>query len=300
MISRRALLIGHFSTVGDIESLDIVSKWLSELGFPYDIAPFTDSVRTRMPETLALNEIDPTNYPVMIMICGPVWREQLSRSGIDLEHFSHALRIGINLSMVEPLGAWNPFDLLLERDSDRLSRPDLTLLADTPTTTVVGRCLVKNQMSYEGRQRHIQAAALFDRLAVERDLAAVDIDTRWYREKNGLRSPAHVFSLLKRLDVLLTNRLHGMVYALKAGVPVIAIDAIEGGAKLMAQAKVLDWPACILIEEATEDRLSEAMDWCMTDQAKTKAAACRDKAVSSLLQLKWDVLLAISERINGR
>ena len=51
-------------TVGDIESLDIVSNWLSELGFPYDIAPFTDSIRTKMPETLALNDIDHTKTKV--------------------------------------------------------------------------------------------------------------------------------------------------------------------------------------------------------------------------------------------
>ncbi len=140
--------------------------------------------------------------------------------------------------MVEPLEVWNPFDPLFERDSDQSTRPDLTFLAETPSVPVVGRCLVKNQTSYEGRQRHGEAAALFDRLISESNFAAVDIDTRWYREKNSLKTPAHVFSLMKRLDLLLTNRLHGMVYALKASLPVVAIDAIEGGAKVVAQAAV--------------------------------------------------------------
>ncbi len=136
--------------------------------------------------------------------------------------------------MVEPLEVWNPFDPLFVRDSDRSTRPDLT----SPSLPVVGRCLVRNQTSYEGRQHHGEAAALFDRLITERNFAAVDIDTRWYREKNSLKTPAHVFSLMKRLDLLLTNRLHGMVYALKASLPVVAIDAIEGGAKVVAQAAV--------------------------------------------------------------
>ena len=294
MSARQALLFGHFSTVGDIESLELVSNWLDGIGKRYDILPFAPSVQSAMPGTLAPDAIRPESYDVLVVICGPVWKAQFEKLGLDLARFAHCRRIGINLTMVEPIDVWNPYDLLLERDSDRLTRPDLTLLADTPTAAVVGRCLVKNQTSYEGRQRHGDAAALVDRLIAARDLAAIDIDTRWYREKNGLKSPAHVFSLLKRLDLLLTNRLHGMVYALKAGLPVVAIDAIEGGAKLTAQAQVLGWPACVPIEEATIERLEAAVDWCMTQEARAQAAACRKDALPALEEVKERFLAAVT------
>jgi hypothetical protein len=42
---------------------------------------------------------------------------------------------------------------------------------------------------------------------------------------------------MRRVDVLLTNPLHGLVYALHNGVPTIAVDPVAGAAKLAAQAR---------------------------------------------------------------
>ncbi len=38
-MARRALLTGHFSTIGDIECLEIVRHWLGEMGIRDDVAP---------------------------------------------------------------------------------------------------------------------------------------------------------------------------------------------------------------------------------------------------------------------
>ena len=293
----RALLTGHFTTVGDIESLQIVQSWLNGSGINYDVAPFSESARRKMPKTRELGTIIPADYTHLIIICGPVWEEQLQELSFDISQFHHCIRIGINLTMVTPIHTWNPFDILLERDSDRLTRPDLTLLADTASAPVVGRCMVRKQSSYKGRERHDRARQLFDELIEKRDYAVIDIDTRWYRDQNGLRTPSHVLSALKRTDLLLTNRLHGMVYALKAGVPVIAIDAIEGGAKVSAQAKVIGWPQCIPIEEATPARLNAAVDWCLSPEAREVARACRDGALPALHDVKQQFLNALVTKV---
>ena len=50
--------------------------------------------------------------------------------------------------------------------------------------------------------------------------------------RRELRTAEEVESLIARMDVVLTTRLHGLVLALKHGVPVVAIDPIAGGAKL--------------------------------------------------------------------
>lgn len=282
----RALLIGHFSTIGDIESLDIVRYWLDELGLSYDVAPFAESVRKKMPGAGDLSKIDPGAYSHLVMICGPVWKEQLEALHIDLNKFQHCVRIGINLSLLVPPQSWNPFDLLLERDSAQAVRPDLTLLADTGTSPVVGRCMVRKQSSYTGREHHQEALRLFDDVIRRRDFAVLDLDTRWYRDQNGLKTPAHFISALQRVDLLFTNRLHGLVYGIKAGVPVIAIDAIEGGAKVTAQANAIGWPQCIPINEATPERLDEAVNWCLSPVARETARSCRNEVLPALGELK--------------
>jgi hypothetical protein len=298
MMARRALLTGHFSTIGDIECLEIVQHWLDEMSIPYDVAPFSKSVRAKLPGARDFTIVDPVAYSHLVMICGPVWKEQLEELQFDLARFRHCVRIGINLTLITPIESWNPFDVLIERDSDRMTRPDLTLLADTkPVPIVVGRCLVRKQSSYAGRERHDQARQLFDDLIQRRDFAAIDLDTRWYLEGNGLRTPAHFLSALQRIDLLFTNRLHGMIYALKAGVPVIAIDAIEGGAKVSAQAEAIGWPQCIPIENATPERLDAAVDWCHSPQAQKIISSCRNGALAELGEVKRKFLAALTAKI---
>lgn len=295
MTTRRALLVGHFSTVGDIECLEIIQHWLGEMGIPHEVAPFAESVRAKLPGASDFAGVDHRRYSHLVMICGPVWEEQLKELQFDLAKFRHCVRIGINLSLIAPVQVWNPFDALLERDSNRVVRPDLTLLADTKSVpVVVGRCLVRKQSSYAGRERHDQARQLFDDLIQRRDFAALDLDTRWYRDGNGLRTPAHFISALRRIDLLFTNRLHGMVYALKAGVPVVAIDAIAGGAKVFAQAEAIGWPQCIPIESATPERLDAAVDWCLSSQAREVLSSCRESVLPELEEVKREFLAVLT------
>lgn len=289
----RALLTGHFSTVGDIESLVVVRDWLDELKIASDVAPFTESVRRAMPDTVHIGTVNPADYGYLVVICGPVWGEQLDDVGLNMDAFRHCRRIGINLTLVQPTQDWNPFDILLERDSDRATRPDLTLLRDTRLVPVLGRCLVKRQTSYAGRERHDVAIARFEELVRKRGYAVLDLDTRWYIEKNTLKSASQFFSALQRVDVLLTNRLHGMVYALKAGVPVVAIDAIEGGAKVMQQARRLGWPCCLAIEDATLDRLESAVDWCLSAETRAATERCRRDAQASLAAIKAEFMSGV-------
>ena len=72
--------------------------------------------------------------------------------------------------------------------------------------------------------------------------AIIPIDTRLDSNAGGLRTPREIDSLIARMDVVVTTRLHGMVLALKNGVPAVVVDPIEGGAKITRQAEVLRWP----------------------------------------------------------
>lgn len=283
----RVLLLGHFSTVGDIESLEWAESILSDDGVAFDRASFSEKVASGRPDLFNLAGVDPRRYTHLVLVCGPLWPDFLRRKRLDLDRFSHCIRIGLNLTMVEPIARWNPFHVLLERDSDRASRPDLTFLQSTARTPVVGLCTIARQREYGSAQRHVQALEHLRQLIDARDLAAVEIDTRWPASRNagGLASPAQVISVIARMDALLTNRLHGLVFAMKAGVPALAIDPVAGGNKITAQAKSIGWPAVLSADEIAPERLNSLLDWCLSDEGRVAAKEVAGSARAKLQNL---------------
>ena len=275
-MSGKALIVGFFSTIGDIECLEFVRGEVARVGLAFDVAAYSDKIAGELPGALRARAGRPGDYTHLIVVCGPFWPGLFERHGLKLGEFGHCFRIGLNLTMIEPVAGWNPFDLLIERDSDRQARPDLTFAWETGSTPVAGVCVIERQKEYGARQRHEETIAAFDRLAERRRLATVAIDTRWPRSRNsgGLGSPEQIASLMRRMDVVLTNRLHGLVFALKSGVPALAVDSVDGGGKVSAQARVLGWPACALSKDATDAWLEEMLEWCLKPEARERAAAC--------------------------
>lgn len=298
-MGKRALVIGWFSTVGDKECLQITSRWLDQLGIPHDVAPYNEKVGMEIPGVYDPRKVDPGVYSHLIVVCGPCWEDLFTRHNIDLSQFSHCIRIGINLTMVNPIEEWNPFDVLIERDSNRTTRPDMTLLEVTSTVPVVGRCLVHKQKVYGERQRHDLAIKKINDFIDQRGLAVIDIDTRWPPVFNtaGQKNPAQVASLIKRVDVLLTNRLHGMVFAIKSGVPVIAIDGIKGGDKVTSQAKAIGWPMVIGAEEATTEWLDRAFDWCLSVEAGERIENCLINSRKQVETIEEDFFSAMTSEL---
>jgi hypothetical protein len=114
------------------------------------------------------------------------------------------------------------------------------------------------------------------------------------RENNaGLRTAAEVEALLARMDVVVTTRLHGLVLALKNGVPALALDPIRGGAKMARQAATLGWPHVLAVEEADAASMASAFERCLTPEARELAAACARRgregvnAVRDRLLAEW-------------
>src|SRR5215218_3850756 len=123
----RTMVAGWFSfekkgaTAGDLISLDLACEWLRRAGHTYDVAlapPFAGGVDWRT--------VDPETYSHLVFVCGPFPNRTSGRQ--ILRRFTHCRLVGLNLSMIEPLDAWNPFDIIIERDSSYFSRPDITFL----------------------------------------------------------------------------------------------------------------------------------------------------------------------------
>jgi hypothetical protein len=290
---QRALLLGHFSTVGDIQCLELVGRCLANAGLGYDVAAFGADVRGALRDSISPDMAEPHSYTHLIVVCGPCWPRLLQKHNFDIDQYRHCKRIGINLTMVEPLSQWNPFDALIERDSDAAARPDLAFMVKTESIAVLGRCLIRTQEEYGIRQKHSKVVDSINDLIERRRLPVIDIDTRWPRASNasGIESPAEVSALINVVDTLITNRLHGLVFALRNGVPVLAVDSVAGGDKVTAQARILDWPVCLQADEATPEAMDAALDWCLTADARAAALRSRERA----LHLLADIELQISD-----
>jgi hypothetical protein len=280
----KTLVAGWFSfegmgaTAGDLLTRDLVCRWLEDAGRQYVVAvatPFQGGIDWR--------EASPADYSDIVFVCGPFGNGWPIPE--FLERFAGRRLVGVNLSMLEPLEAWNPFDLLLERDSSVMVRPDLAFLASVQPVPVVGMVLVHEQKEYRGGAHHLANAAI-ERLAASRPMAIVKIDTRLDVNGTGLRTAGEVESLIARMDAVLTTRLHGLVLSLKHGVPAVAIDPIAGGAKLRRQALAIGWSA-VFVADALNDRdLAGALDYCLSAAGREDARSASERARGRLLEVR--------------
>jgi hypothetical protein len=276
------------ATAGDLLARDVVREWLDEAGVAHDVAltsPFEGGVDWR--------SVDPKAYDCVIFVCGPFgdgWPLQ-----DFLRRFAGSKLIGMNLSMLDPVERWNPFDVLIERDSSRGAHPDLCFLARPAPAPVVGLVLVDPQPEYKHRGLHQRANEAIDRLLAAREVAVVRIDTRLDSNCGPLRSPAEVESLIARMELVVTTRLHGMVLALKNGVPALAVDPIAGGAKIVRQARTIGWPLAFAIDGVSDHALAAALDYGLSEDGRAAARACAGRARGMLGIVRDDFLTAVRE-----
>jgi hypothetical protein len=292
----KTLVAGWFSfdlmgaSAGDLLARDVACAWLREAGHDVDIAlapPFVGGVDWRI--------VEPTAYAQIVFVCGPFANGPPLTE--FLERFAGRPLVGLNLSMLGPLEKWNPFDILIERDSSARTHPDMALLAPPQQVPVVGVILIDAQPEYGARNRLETANAAIRLLLADRDVAVVPIDTRLdVANQGGLTSAAQIESLIARMDCVITTRLHGMVLALKNSVPPLAIDSVAGGAKVRRQAETLDWPMIFNADSVSNRELADALDWCLTASARQQARLCAERARGLLQRARSEFMASLSER----
>lgn len=296
----RALLVGHFSTVGDVEVLRQTERQLQALGMAYDVVPYTDARQSVDRTWLNRFALDPSRYSHLFVICGPFTPSMAIQHESIFGSFKHCVHIGVNLTMVEPLATFNPFEVLLERDSDRAVRADLSFREAPSRVPVIGLCLTGFQREYGDRHRGELAEQKLRRLIERSGAAFIEMDTSVPTETNrfGLSNAAQFESICARLDAMLTTRLHGMVLALKNGIPTIAIDPVAGGDKVTHQAQKLGWNEVFDPEQASDDDLRAALDRCLSDAGRSNAQLVRDRAIASLAGFDKEFAAALQVRPN--
>jgi hypothetical protein len=290
---KKTLVAGWFSfedmgaSAGDLIARDLACDWLKHAGHIYDIAvvpPFTGGVDWRT--------VNPQDYSHVVFVCGPFGNGKPITD--FLNYFSNCHLVGLNLTMLESLESWNPFELLWERDSNVISRPDITFLSTRPHVPVVGLVLIDTQPEYKRRNSLHNANEALRRLISLRKVAIVPIDTRLDVNKTGLRTAAEVESIIAHMDLVLTTRLHGIVLSLKNGVPVLAIDSVIGGGKVKRQADTIGWPCIFPVEEITDEKLQKAFEYCLTAEARRLAKECGDSARRKVTEIRDQFIASLS------
>jgi Polysaccharide pyruvyl transferase len=299
----RVLVTGWFSfedaevTAGDLLARDTVAGWLRQAAIPHDAAVASTF---RQPAELDLRAAEPSAYSHLLFVCGPA-------AGAPVEElfarFAGCQRIAVGVSVVDRTGDV-PADRVLARDAggtsgtDRTARsaPDLSLASPTRDRPVVGVIRSHLQPEYGDRHRLAEAHAAVDRLLLHADVAPVSVDTWLHPGRPDICStPAQVESVLSRLDAVVTTRLHGLVLALKVGVPALAVDAVAGGGKVSRQAAALDWAAIVGVEATDDQAMRQKLDWCLSARAREEAAHRAANGRRGLGRVR-DELLGLLER----
>jgi hypothetical protein len=290
------LVTGWFSwpdqsvTAGDLLARDVICRWLGDAGRDYDVANYPEfggGVNWR--------EVDPARYSDAVFVCGPV--EAGRRLDYLMKRFGGSRWAGVNVTMLRPLESWNPFDVLLERDSSAMARPDLAFISDFEPVPLIGVVLVEPYgPEYSDRDRQPAAREAVTELLAGRPAVRIDIDTRLQANETGLRSPGEVESAIARMDVVVTTRLHGLILALKHEVPALAIDPVAGGAKISMQAKAVGWPIVQTADALDQGDLKAALDYCLSAEARELARECSSRARATLDKVRQEFVTAFSEQ----
>jgi len=278
----KVLIAGWFSyanghaTAGDLLARDLLCQWLDEEDIDHEIAvapPFGGG--------RALDAIDPAEFSHIIFVCGPFGRGELE--GDFLHRFPYCRLIGLNLSLRRPRQQWQPFDYLIERDSDTDTNADMVFASQQILPPLVGVCLVEPDPRVDVDQANAAIFALLSRHAAAR----VNIDTRLDVNDTGLRTEGEVEAVIARMDALVTTRLHGLVLALKSGVPVLAVDSAPGGGKITHQCARIGWHNVLRLEDLKDEaKLDAAWNFALSEEAKVLARSCADNARSGVLDIR--------------
>ncbi|WP_243722928.1 polysaccharide pyruvyl transferase family protein [Actinomadura sp. 7K507] len=265
------------ATAGDVLAMEAVRHGLAEAGVGCDLA-WSPVFR---PGGLDLGRADPGRYTHLVFACGPLHGRQIE----DLHRrYARCTRVAVGVSVIDPDDpAVTGFDAVLARDAPaEAPRHDLAALPATPSVPVAGVVLAPGQAEYGARRDGRAEEELTDWLGA-RECARVPLDTRLDpRDWRLCTTAAELESALRRLDLVVTTRLHGLVLALKNGVPALAVDPVGGGAKVAAQARAWSWPAVVTVPERAPGRDGPLLDereldrwweWCLSPEGAGRAPA---------------------------
>jgi hypothetical protein len=279
--AKRVLVGGWFSlddggaTAGDLAALDVARQWLDEAGRDHDVAlarAFGEGVDWRVAR--------PADYGTLLLVCGPVSPRLATWQLVT--RFALCRLVALDVSVVDEPDAYWQFAALVARDGLGDPQPDLAFVTSLNRMPVVGVVRVHPQFEYGERGRHADLDRVVAEHLASRPVVTLAIDTQLDVNLGGLRNASELAALIAKTDAVVTTRLHGLVFALRAGVPAAAIDPVAGGAKVAAQAKAVGWPHVLTADAVDDEALLRLLDDCLEPAARALALECSARARNDL------------------
>ncbi|WP_225734934.1 polysaccharide pyruvyl transferase family protein [Pseudoclavibacter endophyticus] len=265
---------------------------LTDAGIRYETAW---SPVMRPPGGLTLDDIDAQAYTHMVFTCGPATGTAIAELHA---RFAHCTRIAIGVSVINPADpVVAGFHRVIARDHPHSEpRPDLAAVAPLASADdlppVIGVFLTAGQQEYGPRRRHDALIDTVRHWLTGFDAARLDLDTRLDpRDWRLPATPEQLQSVIRRLDAVVTMRMHGLVLALRSGVPALALDPVDGGGKVTAQARALGWPAVLAADAVSEASLHAHFEWCLADGRAAASRASSQLDPGALVQGALEELL---------
>lgn len=280
-------------TGGDLLAARTAERWLRDAGVDHRVAM---AANFRRATDVAWAELDPGTVSHLVFVCGP-----LAGGPVEalFDRFAAATRVAAGVSVVDGTARLAPVELVA-RDGPGVARADLALGGSLRAAPVAGVVRSHDQPEYGDRQEHAAVHRHLDRLLLDADVAPVPLDTRLHPgEPHLCATPDQLVAAMARCDVIVTTRLHGLVLGLRAGVPVLAVDPVRGGAKVTAQARALEWPAVVGADQAGSPALDEALAWCLTPEATGRVTRSIAAGMRSLSDSSDRLLAALRPSLGG-
>jgi hypothetical protein len=257
LLASWASVLGGGPTAGDVLALEAVRRLTTDCRIAADIA--CETGRASDGHEVEWRFVDPALYEGLIFVCGPIIAGSQSLRQL-FGRFDGCKKIGVGVSILPKTSPdhWNPFDLVLARDGLPETYGDVATSWTSPpqgcqTEHVIGICL-RGPQREDGKamSMHEEASRIIDAITVALGYPVMRLETRMDSCGLDVDSMCRAFSIPR---LVITTRLHGALFALSNGVPVLALDQVRGGGKLSAVLRRLGWEDTFLVDGVNCDEL---------------------------------------------
>jgi hypothetical protein len=269
------------ATLGDLLAVENLSWALTRKGLDHAvISTFPTSLKVPIIE-------DYRRMPgmdVTVHVCGPI----IPLPPLRFVALQAPRRAAVGVSVIPENASFNKtFNIIVVRDGQEPETFDLAparfagaLFSPAANRgrrrPAVGLCLRGGQKEYGSREIfQDKARQLLDAATARHGGMTHSIDTVFRPENMSEK----IIADFGRADIVATTRMHGALLGLCAGKPVIAIDQVEGGAKVRSVLSKIGWPLVFSAESVTQAEIDEAFAKALAPEIWPLVERCRAEAI---------------------
>ena len=272
-------------TIGDAHAVQNLSEQLDALGFEHCILSKSDWEFTSAPTVRAIRDLR-DDIDSLTLVCGPLAEHPRLRQLMEKHHRARKIAVGVSV-LANQMEFARSFDEILARDGTPDAAFDLaparfantSIAPDPARDQPIALCFVGKQAEYGAGRLSLdkQAEDRLMRSARRTGLPMRAVSTVLSGRHNRERQ---ILGGFRTSQMIATTRLHGSLYALLNGRPVVAVDQIPGGAKVSDVLDRIGWPLVFRADQADDKLIDEAFEIARSGAVRTDVERARLEVIS--------------------